>query len=207
MKAQLPLMSIGASGSFAGAIVAATWKGRPYLRQLVTPSNPKSVAQSAFRAMFKFLGQAWADLTDNQKASWTDLASQGNYTTFNAYMKYDQDRWGRALGPVVDPNQATAAGSDDTVGATAGVKSVSLVINDGDVAVGWGTVIYRKIGSAPTGIFTEVIAVIPWIRDTGVQYTDLKLTPGLVYHYKVKSFSISGDYGDLSGDTSATPTS
>ena len=40
-----PLMSMSASGSIAGAITFAIWKGRAYVRQLVIPSNPSTPAQ------------------------------------------------------------------------------------------------------------------------------------------------------------------
>jgi hypothetical protein len=38
-----------ASGKFAGALVYSKWKGRPTVRQLVTPSNPNSADQEASR--------------------------------------------------------------------------------------------------------------------------------------------------------------
>lgn len=45
----MPLMSGTASGSFAGAMVFSRSKGRDIVRQLVTPSNPKTPAQIAVR--------------------------------------------------------------------------------------------------------------------------------------------------------------
>lgn len=44
-----PLMSLEASGSVAGALTFAKWKGRQYVRQLVQPSNPQSAAQETAR--------------------------------------------------------------------------------------------------------------------------------------------------------------
>lgn len=60
-----PLMSMDASGKFAGALVFSKWKGRPTVRQLVTPSNPQSVNQTAQRNMVRVLGagQHFAQLT------------------------------------------------------------------------------------------------------------------------------------------------
>jgi len=48
-KTNGPLFSMDASGKFAGALVYSKWKGRPTVRQLVTPSNPNSADQEAAR--------------------------------------------------------------------------------------------------------------------------------------------------------------
>ena len=44
-----PLHSDTASGTVASATVFSRWKGRPYVRQLVTPHNPKSDNQAEAR--------------------------------------------------------------------------------------------------------------------------------------------------------------
>jgi hypothetical protein len=200
-------MSIGASGSFAGAIVASSWKGRNYLRQLVTPSNPKSAMQTAFRAMFKFLGQAWADLSDGDKAAWETLARQGNYSTFNAYMKFNQDLWSRQLGPVVSPTEGSGVnGTPDTWTATAGVRSVTLNLALDPSDDSWGAVIYMKAGSAPDGTMDEVIRVPSLMPIGTAQILITDLTPGTVYHFKYKDFTTGGQFSALSADVNATPT-
>lgn len=48
-KVSGPLMSLDARGKFAGALVFSGWKGRPTVRQLVTPANPFSANQVAAR--------------------------------------------------------------------------------------------------------------------------------------------------------------
>jgi hypothetical protein len=48
-KVTSPLMSLDASGAFAGAIVFSKWKGRHTVRQLVTPANPMSTNQVSAR--------------------------------------------------------------------------------------------------------------------------------------------------------------
>ena len=44
-----PLMSMSASGKFGGTMVFATNKGRNVVRQLVTPSNPRTAPQVTVR--------------------------------------------------------------------------------------------------------------------------------------------------------------
>lgn len=60
-----PLMSLDASGKFAGALVFGKWKGRPTVRQLVRPSNPMSTDQVDQRNMVRVMGagQHWANFT------------------------------------------------------------------------------------------------------------------------------------------------
>jgi len=58
-KIRGPFHSDSASGKFADALVASTWKGRAYMRQLVTPKNPRSFKQLAIRAVVTDASQAW----------------------------------------------------------------------------------------------------------------------------------------------------
>jgi len=56
-KTSGPLFSLGASGKFGGAAVYSIWKGITYVRQLVTPANPKSAAQGAQRLVIASAGK------------------------------------------------------------------------------------------------------------------------------------------------------
>jgi len=64
-KVSGPLFSMEASGKFAGALVFGKWKGRPTVRQLVTPANPMSADQETARNAVRVLGagQRFANLT------------------------------------------------------------------------------------------------------------------------------------------------
>lgn len=68
-----PLMSMDASGKFAGALVFSKWKGRPTVRQLVIPANPQSTNQTAQRNMVRVLGagQHFAQLTTQKQSTET----------------------------------------------------------------------------------------------------------------------------------------
>jgi hypothetical protein len=57
-KVSGPLMSMDASGAFGGALVFGKWKGRPTVRQLVTPSNPQSANQTTARNRIRATGAA-----------------------------------------------------------------------------------------------------------------------------------------------------
>jgi hypothetical protein len=51
-------MSMDASGAFGGTLVFGKWKGRPTVRQLVTPSNPQTANQMASRNRVRLTGVA-----------------------------------------------------------------------------------------------------------------------------------------------------
>lgn len=72
-KVSGPLMSMDARGKFGNAIVFSGWKGRPTVRQLVTPSNPQSQIQQDARNIVRVGGAAQkvARLTTTKRAGYT----------------------------------------------------------------------------------------------------------------------------------------
>lgn len=57
-KVSGPLMSMDARGKFGDTLVFSGWKGRPTVRQLVTPTNPQSADQVASRNRVRATGAA-----------------------------------------------------------------------------------------------------------------------------------------------------
>lgn len=72
-KVSGPLMSMDASGAFAGAIVFGKWKGRNVVRQLVKPSNPQTEAQENVRNAMRVMAaaQKFADDTTTKRTGQT----------------------------------------------------------------------------------------------------------------------------------------
>lgn len=68
-KSPAPFMSINPSGSIAGLLTASRWKGIPYLRLLVTPSNPRTSGQVATRLIFGSLSRAAVSVLTSFKDS------------------------------------------------------------------------------------------------------------------------------------------
>lgn len=66
-------MSMDASGGFGGTLVFGKWKGRQVVRQLVTPSNPRSSGQELARNRVRVVGvaQHWAQYTTLKKGAET----------------------------------------------------------------------------------------------------------------------------------------
>jgi hypothetical protein len=81
-----PLLSLGASGQIAKTLVAATWKGQPYFRQYVIPSNPQSTAQTATRTVFSWANSVWKIAGPNFQAPWNLFATGQVLTGRNAFL-------------------------------------------------------------------------------------------------------------------------
>lgn len=81
-----PLLSMDASGSIAGTQVYAKWRGVPYVRQKVTPANPKTADQTKTRSVFTWLAAIWKLLDPASQAPWTASAKGQPYTNRNAFM-------------------------------------------------------------------------------------------------------------------------
>ena len=95
-KVSGPLMSMGASGSFGGALVFGLRKGANIVRQLVTPANPKSADQATARNIVRVCGaaQRFANLCVDLGASRlvTDkaalIAAAPSSQTWNSYLVF-----------------------------------------------------------------------------------------------------------------------
>lgn len=200
-----PLMSLGASGKVGGAIVFSSWKGRPVVRQLVTPSNPNSAKQMARRAMMRFLSQQWTPLGTTPQATWDTLAKATNIAPVNAYAGYNQRRWTQFSPPTSSYQHAAGTpATTATITATGGVGQASLSVALGTLNDSWGVVIFGVLGSAPTGIFTEVMYIASALA-TPATAIITPLAPG-TWHFKARDFTKYGDWGTLGADATAVVT-
>lgn len=205
VKVRGPAMSLGASGSLGGALVFATWKGRPYVRILVTPANPKSVSQVGMRAMFKFVSQEWASIAAGDQSDWEDLADATNISPFNAYVKENQANWRDFLSPSqVFPITRTGTPSGETAPA-ATTSGRNIIINDTTTAGAdqWGIVIFRGLAPAFTPNWSNAIAVIPVAASTAWTYTDGPLDPD-TYYYQMIHTATDGNDGSPGTEVNAT---
>lgn len=90
-KLKAPLLSFGASGKIAGALVYFPWKGVNAVREYVVPANPRSALQIAQRGIFEGAVDAWHSLTftDADRIAWNRFAGvlAAIMSGFNAFMR------------------------------------------------------------------------------------------------------------------------
>lgn len=201
-----PLLSMDASGSVAGTITFAKWKGRNYVRQLVVPANPQSPLQVGMRASMKFLTQFWASgLTSGNKATWDALAASQAISSFNAYVQYNQARARAGLGySPVYPAVVAAGEAAPTAGAAAAAyKSLAVTWVDSAGADDSATYVYQSVTTGFTPGVDSLVAIIPH----GVQkYTAPRLTSGVPYYYRLAGVDKAGNLGTLEAQFTGTPT-
>ncbi len=185
-----PLMSLDASGTVAKTLVFSKWKGRNYVRQWVIPSNPQSLGQTIVRANFAGLVALYQANVALIQTNFGVRAAQLNISAFNAFMGFNQTRisGGGYAANNVTPTDAAPLNNVTALVATPGIKQASVVWEDAADTNAWGVAIYRKVGSAPTGTASELVALVR----RGVQsFLDTPLVTG-TYFYGAKAVSING---------------
>lgn len=81
-----PLLSFGARGQIGKSMVVAKWRGVPYARQYVQPSNPNTAGQQSTRGTFANWRGAWKLATANLVATWDAFAAGKKFTGMNAFV-------------------------------------------------------------------------------------------------------------------------
>lgn len=132
-----PLLSLDARGKIGGAIVFSGWKGIQTVRQLVTPSNPRTTGQMESRSKLAIAGKA-----TKVTAPTSVLADYLRSVAPNgqSYASYFQKELLGANFSVVDAaitayeagGNATVAGYFDTEAGVLGVQPVDLTSIGGE---------------------------------------------------------------------------
>ncbi len=123
MKIKFSPLLAGASGKAADA-VAATWKGRAYVRKHVIPANPKSAAQVLVRNSLSRCVTLWRSLSSTVK-TWLDTYGTGyRMSGYNIFMSKNRahEQVPEALVPV--PPNPNVAPIIDMAGTNASLSTV-----------------------------------------------------------------------------------
>jgi len=150
-KVTAPLLSFGASGQIAQTQVYSKWKGRPYVRRQVIPSNPQTAEQSLTRNTFSWLQNVFKLAPSLFTDPWNAYAQGKVMTGRNAFTKQNL--------PVLrtETDLTNFIGSP---GALGGLPPTAVVVTPGNdqlqVAVTAPSVV-------PSGwsVYSAIVAVIP----------------------------------------------
>jgi hypothetical protein len=196
-------MSLDASGTLGKAFVASKWKGRNYMRRHVIPSNPRSDNQTANRAMMAFLSQGWALLSAGVQADWTALAAQGNFSPFNAFVRFNMNRWKQFSYPMDSPLASAAAPSAPALSApVGGIGQFQITITEGAGVLNWGTVLFVDLTVDPTEAkqLVKIITQAKFTADLVHIAVVNNLLPG-TYRAKALTFNAEGEKSALSASS------
>ncbi|MBW7998482.1 MAG: hypothetical protein FVQ81_18300 [Candidatus Glassbacteria bacterium] len=208
VKVSGPMFSLAASGSLAKTITFATWKGRPYARELVTPANPKSGLQTGMRSMFGFLSQYWTNVSAASQTSWDAQAEQITASGFNAYMRFNQRLWRNFLAPTKDSGhgQVGTLATVPILALTAGVRSIQVDFSVTIPNENWGVLIFRDLTTAFTPALSNCIKILRVeTAFLSASFLDSPLVPD-DYFYNAILFTADGVLGTAVGEQTATVT-
>lgn len=189
-------------------MVYAKWKGRNYVRQLVTPNNPKSAKQTGIRCMMAWLAANWANVSAPDKATWAAIAVARSVSQFNAYTGENLDRW----------QCNTTPGDMYPAEEVLTTLGVDIVADDGVILSATGHAGYAALTALPdTTANAHAVAVIIFrssAAPTPISWANaikiINVTPGTVwtyddspldaatYHYKIAYMSEDGCVSALS---------
>jgi len=149
-KVTAPLLSFGASGQIAQTQVYSKWKGRPYVRRQVIPSNPQTAEQTLTRNAFTWLQNVYKLAPSLFTDPWEAYAQGKVMTGRNALTKQNL--------PVLreETDLTNFIGSP---GALGGLPPSSIVVTPGNDQL---AVAVNAPSSVPAGwtIYSAVVAVI-----------------------------------------------
>jgi len=206
VKLRGPMFSLGASGTLADAVTFSINKGRPYARERVIPSNPKSGAQVGRRAMFTFLSQAWDALLAGDKASWQNLADELVSAPYNAYMKTNMEAWHNFLTPACQSARGEVLTPSDRALTAAAWEENRIKLSTTATTANdqWGIVYFAKLAGAVTPAVGNAINVE---LDADIAARDTFWTPPNLgrWYFNSIAFSLDGQQAAAGGAVDTGP--
>jgi len=205
VKVLAPALSLEASGSLGGALVFATWKGRPYVRTLVKPSNPKSEMQVGIRAMMKYLGQHWSTIKIADEHYWQELAENANISTFNAYIKQNMSQWRNGLAPssIYPTYRTQTPDALQPLETTPGPRNVAITYRMTDSDDQQGIILCRSTTTGFTPSWANTILVKLCDNTLEQTFVDAPLDPN-TYYYRAAAFTLDGNTGEYTDEVDET---
>lgn len=133
------LLSLGADGTIASTLTFSRWKGRPYVRQRVVPSNPRSTAQTLTRNIFSNLNAIWKSAPALLVAPWDRFAAGNVLTGRNAFVGDNIAvlRGEIDLAKMIFSPGAKGGLAQDTTQVTPAVGQVTVTVTTPTPPAGW----------------------------------------------------------------------
>lgn len=198
VKLTAPMMSLAASGTLAKAVVFATWKGVPYARTRVIPSNPRTGLQVGMRAGVSAAPPFWnVGLNAAGRLLWNNAVGAEAISGYNLFCRVGQQNVRNNYGYRIDY-------ADDDLSDTPAAPAGPAATQDGtDVDITWtheaaaATVLIFH--GTTTGFSANVASLIAHLS-SGVQAWTHR-NPGVgTHYYDIRSAGADGGVGALAGE-------
>lgn len=181
-KVTAPLLSFGARGQIGHAQVYSSWKGVPYARRYVVPSNPKTTKQVSNRAVWALLNAAFLYAPSAIKQAFDAYAVGKPLTGRNKFFQGNQKLLATDPKPDGIDGLIMSPGNGGGLPATnmsilAGDTQLTVSVDLPEVPSGWamsGCVAAAVLQQSPTDPFTGKWFVVSKEADL-----DTVIIPGL----------------------------
>lgn len=180
-----PLLSLNASGTIAGTLTFSNWKGIAYARTRVTPANPRSIAQTATRAVFTFLQNLYKFLPGIGREPWIAAIRGAQMTPENLILSKNVGHM-RTAADLGDITLAPGSGGGIPPAAatfTAGSGNITVAVTAPSAPSGWTLTSAQAIAIADQDPHDTLIAPPVAAEDTTDPYSIVLagLTTGQLY--------------------------
>ena len=138
-KVTAPLLSFGASGQIAQTQVYSKWKGRPYVRRYVIPSNSNTAGQVATRSVFSWANGVWKNAPTLFISPWDRFATGQVLTGRNAMIGQNVRnlRGDVVLDDMIFSPGAKGGPPPDSIIITPGSTTLSVAFTNPTPPTGW----------------------------------------------------------------------
>ena len=197
-----PLMSLSASGSIGKAIVYSRWKGRPYVRTWVIPSNPRTGLQTGMRSGITAYPDLWnLHMDATQRALWNEGVEAEAISGFNLMTRVSQRHLRNNYAPCTNFLDQDASGTPAApVGPAAAQDGRDMDITWTDEALGHYYLLFHSLTTPITANISNLIAIT---RQTLQLY--IHRNPGIgTHYYDIRTGDADGGVGALAGEFSGT---
>lgn len=161
-KVTAPLLSFGATGQVAKTQVYSSWKGVKYVRQYVTPANPRTEKQVSNRDVWKLLNAMYLYAPAAIKQAFDayavgkPLTGRNKFFSDNMKLLATDPKPAGIDGLIMSPGNGGGLPASGLI-ATGGALSIDVTVDLPEVPSGWtlaGAVAAAVQQQAPTDDFT-----------------------------------------------------
>jgi hypothetical protein len=190
------------SGKAAG-VVAASWKGRMYIRKLVIPSNPQSDAQDVVRESMARCMTLWRSLSATIKAFLTTYGTRYQMSGWNVYASKNRKLEETEVSHKVVPDNSLVQALNTFAAATGAGAAGTLELT-------WASTVitgYTKVAViARKATVDHYVGELLTTLESAHTYVFTGLTPGASYNvtawlYRPASAGVTADMGTTASGT------
>ncbi len=138
-KTTAPILSLGASGTIAKTMVYSSWRGIPYVRRHLIPSNPNTVGQQATRNVFTTMSAMWKVAPALLTTPWDTFATGRPFLGRNAFIGQNVKAMRAEVDAALFVGSPGARGGlpPDSIISTPGVGTISVAFTNPSIPTGW----------------------------------------------------------------------